>query len=205
MLNAMTQATAISYQLGLPEHLRQDAAALYEEAFRQKFTPILGSKEKRVRLLERSICPDFAIVALREEKLLGVCGFHEGKQSFTGGGRISDVFAQAGPVRGLWALVLLALLERKAREDELLMDGIVVDVAARGQGVGTKLLEQIMTYAKERKLSSVRLDVVDTNPAAQRLYEREGFRAVSTERTPYLKRLMGFSATTSMVKSVSAA
>ena len=201
----MTNIVDIEYQVGLPEHLWQDAAALYEEAFRQKFTPILRSKEKRIRLLEKSICPEFAIVALQDDKLLGVCGFHDGDKSFTGGGKMSDVFEQAGPLRGLWALLLLSLLERKPDTDELLMDGIVVDAAARGHGVGTGLLERLVIYAEERGLKTIRLDVVDTNPAARRLYERKGFAAMKTEQAPYLRKLMGFSAATTMVKTVSTA
>jgi hypothetical protein len=40
--------------------------------------------------------------------------------------------------------------------------------------------------------------VVDTNPRARKLYEREGYVAVRTEATPYLRRMMGFGAVTTM-------
>ena len=41
--------------------------------------------------------------------------------------------------------------------------------------------------------------ILDTNPDARRLYERVGFVAGRTERTPYLRRLFGFGASTEVV------
>ena len=95
---------------------------------------------------------------------------------------------------------MLLLLDRKPTPDELLMDGIVVHSDARGRGVGTRLFEELEAHARDAGKTSIRLDVVDTNPGARRLYERLGFIAVKTERTPYLRRVMGFSASTTMVK-----
>ena len=51
-------------------------------------------------------------------------------------------------------------------------------------------------------MHAVRLDVVDSNPRARRLYEREGFVPVRTVRTPYLQRAMGFAASTTMVRDI---
>jgi len=48
----------------------------------------------------------------------------------------------------------------------------------------------------------LRLDVVDTNPRAHALYEREGFAVTKIERTPYLQKLMGFSSSREMVAQV---
>lgn len=45
---------------------------------------------------------------------------------------------------------------------------------------------------------ALRLDVIDTNPVARRLYERVGFQPVRTERFPYMKWLLGFAAATQM-------
>ena len=95
--------------------------------------------------------------------------------------------------------VLFHLFWRRHRPDELLMDGIAVHAEMRGQGIGTRLLEAVLDFARSHGYNSVRLDVVDTNPGARRLYERMGFVVVRTREYPYLRSL-GFSAVTTMVK-----
>lgn len=47
--------------------------------------------------------------------------------------------------------------------------------AAQGRGVGSALLEEMQRRAKARDASKLTLEVVGTNEAAQRLYERFGF------------------------------
>jgi ribosomal protein S18 acetylase RimI-like enzyme len=79
------------------------------------------------------------------------------------------------------------------------MDGIVVRGDRRGEGIVTTLLESLFALARSHGLTSVRLEVVDTNPRAQALYERAGFGVTNTEWTPYLRRLMGFGASSEMV------
>ncbi len=46
---------------------------------------------------------------------------------------------------------------------------------AQGRGVGSALLEEMQRRAKVRDASKLTLEVVGTNAAAQRLYERFGF------------------------------
>jgi ribosomal protein S18 acetylase RimI-like enzyme len=103
---------------------------------------------------------------------------------------------------GYWgamrAMLVLALFQRKQAAGQLLMDGISVSPRVRGGGIGTRLLHSLLAYAQQEGHRSVRLDVIDTNAAAQRLYERVGFVAVKTEQFAYLKWLLGFGAATQM-------
>ena len=78
------------------------------------------------------------------------------------------------------------------------MDGIVVHSDARGKGVGNRLLEEVANYAKEHEFDRVRLDVIDINTKAKKLYERKGFKEVKTEYFPYLRWLLGFGGSTTM-------
>ncbi|MFD0385590.1 GNAT family N-acetyltransferase [Streptomyces stramineus] len=82
------------------------------------------------------------------------------------------------------------------------MDGIAVAPGIRGRGVGSLLIEEVAAVAAEQDCRQIRLDVIDTNPRARALYERLGFTAVRTERTPYLRGLMGFGAVTTMRRPV---
>ncbi|HEU5213788.1 MAG TPA: GNAT family N-acetyltransferase [Gaiellaceae bacterium] len=65
------------------------------------------------------------------------------------------------------------------RGDHLWLDEIVLVEAARGRGIGTALVEQVIADAEARAVP-VRLGVLEHNPA-RRLYERLGFRVVHVD------------------------
>lgn len=52
-----------------------------------------------------------------------------------------------------------------------------VHPALRGSGAASALVQAVLTWAEARGASSVRLDVIDRNDRARRLYERYGFQA----------------------------
>jgi len=79
------------------------------------------------------------------------------------------------------------------------MDGIVVDPLYQGMGVGTRLFSKLMDYARAEKYTTIRLDVIDTNPRAKRLYERLGFTEQKTEEFEYLRGVLGFGSSTTMI------
>lgn len=53
--------------------------------------------------------------------------------------------------------------------------GMIVDAAHRGRGVGTRLVEPAITWAREAGCHKISLDHWPWNVAARRLYERFGF------------------------------
>jgi len=65
--------------------------------------------------------------------------------------------------------------------DECVLVAMWVDPAARGRGVGERLVRTVVDHAAAAGLSRVRLDVAHENAAAIALYERVGF--VPTGRT----------------------
>jgi len=58
----------------------------------------------------------------------------------------------------------------------LMVVAMWTEPAWRGRGVGRKVLDHIVGWARERRVQAV-LWVADDNPEARRLYERYGFRA----------------------------
>jgi ribosomal protein S18 acetylase RimI-like enzyme len=60
---------------------------------------------------------------------------------------------------------------------------IVVDPAHRGQGVGRMLLDATIQALKSRGAPRVVLSTAERNEAAQRLFERAGFRRTMIEMT----------------------
>jgi ribosomal protein S18 acetylase RimI-like enzyme len=111
------------------------------------------------------------------------------------------MWAVYGP-GALWRAGALWLLSREVDNDRFLLDGLCVDPAARGTGVGTALLVAITEEARARGYRGVRLDVVDTNPRARALYEREGFVALRTVEMGPLRHLFGFARSTTMIRAV---
>ncbi|MFD6227602.1 GNAT family N-acetyltransferase [Streptomyces sp. NPDC060232] len=184
---------------GVPLGAEEQVAELYWEAFGRKLGAALGPPERGRAFIADHIHHDRAAVALTRggDRVVGVAGYRLGGRALTGGG-VRDVLGAYGLFRGLPRLAVLALLERTPEPGELVMDGIAVDPAHRGAGIGSLLLTEIAAVAAEHGCSRVRLDVIDANPRARALYERHGFSAVRTEQTPYLKHLMGFGAVTTM-------
>ncbi|MGW7410868.1 GNAT family N-acetyltransferase [Streptomyces sp. NPDC054863] len=186
---------------GLPAGTEQRAAELYWEAFGRKLGPALNPPAKAIPFLAARLDADRAVCALLEGQLVGLAGYQVGGRALIGGSA-SDVLRTYGWVRGLYRVALLTLFERRPAAGQLVMDGIAVDARARGRGAGSLLIEEVAAIAAEHGCREIRLDVIDVNPRARALYERRGFTAVRTERTPYLRRLLGFGAVTTMHRAV---
>ncbi|MGW9438733.1 GNAT family N-acetyltransferase [Streptomyces sp. NPDC055607] len=189
---------------GVPGGAEERVAALYWEAFGRKLAPALGPPGKGRAFIAAHLDHDRGIVALAGGRVVGVAGHRLGGRALTGGGA-RDVVAAYGVFRGLPRLAVLALFERAPAAGELVMDGIAVDAAYRGRGIGGLLLTETAALAADHGCHRIRLDVIDTNPRARALYERHGFTGHRTERTPYLRDLMGFGAVTTMHRPVAPA
>lgn len=188
---------------GIPKADRDIAAALYWEAFGAKLGKVMGPKPKGIKFVQRVLRPDHAISAHSDAgELLGVAGFKTSQGALVGGD-FADLQAVFGLFSAVWRALLLHMLERDTENDRFLMDGIFVTPAARGQGVGTALLDAITDTAKMRGYAEVRLDVIDTNPRARALYERQGFKAIKTQNIGPLRHVFGFRSATTMVRPVS--
>lgn len=177
-------------------------AVLYDEAFGPKFARAIPDKAKRIQLLSQCFVPEFSFTAIFEDEVIGLAGFQKRDGSLTGGIGMNQLIGELGALKGLWACMVFSLFERKPRPRELVMDGIAVDSRFRGQGIGSRLLDHIISYAANNGFEMVRLDVIDSNPRARKLYESKGFVAVKEEHFPYLRWLIGFSGSTTMVLKV---
>jgi len=190
----------ISIRLGVPQSRFAQATRLYCDAFREKLSPFLGPIERAAQFLAMGLNSDRAFVALRDGDVVGIAGF---KLSNAGlfepsVGQFWREYKFSAPVRMLG----LALLEREEVADCLLMDGIAVRDDARGKGIGTRLLRAIEGHARSLGKHSIRLDVIDTNPGARRLYERFGFRAGETSGVGPYRVLFRFRSATTMRKLI---
>lgn len=183
-----------------PEH-RDAAANLYWDAFGRKLDHAIGPRSRGIGLIERGLDPSRAVAAFQADDLVGIAGFNLGGRALTTI-RAWDIVKEFGPWSGLRRIAWASILHRKPPPDALSMDGIVVRADRRGHGIGKLLLARLFEIAEENGKRVVRLDVVDTNPAARLLYDHQGFVEIKTEKTPLLRRVMGFSAATTMERPV---
>ena len=191
----------VETRLGLPEEMRQDAARLYYEAFSRKLHPILGKREACLDILSQSLDMTRAIIAVCDHTLIGLVGIQHGQQPFLKFQK-QTFTRRYGKIFGLvWYRVMLEWY-REYTEGELLLDGFAVDAEQRSLGIGTLLLEAVIQFAREHGYQTVRLDVVDTNPHARRLYEWMGFKATQEHHYPYLRGILGIGGETTMIRTV---
>ena len=69
--------------------------------------------------------------------------------------------------------------------DEAELGNLAVEPDSRRRGLGRRLLERAIQAARRREAKRIFLEVRASNEAAQRLYERRGFRAMGLRRRYY--------------------
>ncbi|WP_211641375.1 GNAT family N-acetyltransferase [Loktanella sp. SALINAS62] len=187
---------------GVPTADRSAAARLYWQAFGGKLGRVMGPDARALAYIGRAMRSDHALTAHDATgRLIGIVGFKTPDGAFVEGG-LADMRAAYGTIGALWRAVPLALLDRDIDNARFLMDGICVHPDARGQGVGTALLDAICGEARQRGYSHVRLDVIDRNTRARALYQRLGFVPVATQTMGPLRHIFGFASSTTMVKTL---
>lgn len=97
---------------------------------------------------------------------------------------IEEAFDQAWGWREQWLIVendtVLGFCSLSQDRQALYIRELHLLEKARGQGIGTQVLEQLAGWAAERRLPLMRLTVFKSNPA-QALYRRQGFEAVGED------------------------
>jgi GNAT superfamily N-acetyltransferase len=72
---------------------------------------------------------------------------------------------------------------KELRDPAGFIHDVVVDEAARGQGIGTRLVEAAASWLEAHGAPRVMLWTAEKNGSAQRLFERAGFRRTMIEMT----------------------
>ena len=178
-------------QRGLSPELVSSAANLFLTALGEKFVPILGNEANAIALVESSIVSTSCLSAEEDGKLLGVLAIQTNKQSFLDPD-FKDLRAHYGIVGGIIRAAGLTLLQHSPKPKELYIEGIAVADFARGKGVGTKLLDEIMILAKSQGFERVTLQVINTNHRALQLYERLGFTIEKRSKVWPVNRMIGW-------------
>ena len=69
---------------------------------------------------------------------------------------------------------------------DLYIAEIAIDDSLRGQGLGRKVLFEVIEYAREKNMNRVILDADFRNVGARKLYEKLGFKEFNKKRVKFL-------------------
>lgn len=195
-----TLPAGITLRRGFTEAQRAEAARIYWQAFGGKLGAVLGPEQRALAFLERVLRPDHCLSASDGSgRLRGLAGFktHDGSLA---GGTPDDLRHVYGRFGALWRRAVLRLLQGEVDNERFLVDGIAVAPGARGQGIGSALVEALCDEGRARGHAEIRLEVVDSNRRARALYARRGFTVTGSEHIGLLRHLFGFSAALTMVR-----
>jgi ribosomal protein S18 acetylase RimI-like enzyme len=188
--------------VGIPHKHREEAAALYWEAFGEKLHFVLGPKYRAIRFITSVLRADHGVCAHDENgRLVGVAGFKTSQGALVSGA-FQDLRRVYGWTGAAVRVALLAALESDVENERFLMDGLFVAEEARSKGIGTALLDAVTIEAKRRGYRQIRLDVVDTNTRAKALYRRRGFTELKTQKIGVMRHVFGFRTATAMVRDI---
>jgi ribosomal protein S18 acetylase RimI-like enzyme len=196
----------MNYQIksGIAKEYREDAARLYAIAFEKKFEKLLGSKDEVIDILKDGINTNYSFSVISESnELLGIVGYYHNNSSLMDI-KFKKLKNKYGLFSGAYKKIILSILFFKKQDNkkQLLMDGIVVNNKFRGMGIGGALITKLVEFANENKMSTIKLDVIDHNPA-KKLYIRNGFvKTNHIKNLKIVKYLIGVGGLTTMVKTL---
>ena len=72
----------------------------------------------------------------------------------------------------------------------LYIHDVVIHKDYRGKGLGRKMMEQLVTYSKDKNYCKITLEVRSDNPVAQNLYQSLGFKACKPDMYFRTKQLI---------------
>lgn len=191
----------ITIQRGFEDELRVPTARLFWEGFGDKLGFVLGDPTRAMLLLAEAFIPENVFIALDEDHVVGVMALRDIADreciDITPSLMQKHYGVWSGRLR-FWVMGLI--FNTQPDQGELWVDSIAVATAARGQGIGSKLLNAAFQFAVENNYQAIGLEVVDNNPRAKALYERLGFEATTEKSIGIFERWVGFASYYRMVK-----
>jgi ribosomal-protein-alanine acetyltransferase len=82
-------------------------------------------------------------------------------------------------------LLVMGFVVAQCLGDEWEIENLVVDAGSRRRGLASRLLDQLLGYARDQTAKAVRLEVRESNRAARGLYAKWGFRETGRRKNYY--------------------
>ena len=155
------------------------ATYVYDVDFRT-FDKLFCSKEKAISTIEKSLKKDDCIKVIYDgEDLIGMLMF------YTNDNKPETHFCS---IKLLIVDILDYFVICDIEEGDFYIAGLAVDESHRSKGYGTKVIGEVIEYARKNNYKRVILDADFRNPKARKLYERLGFKVFN--KKSFLKRGM---------------
>jgi ribosomal protein S18 acetylase RimI-like enzyme len=188
----------VTIKWGVDDKQRIPVANILYDSLGEKLRPVFGDDERGIECVAAILESDRILLASSDNEVLGIVGL-----MFKNLGYMDTSLRILRKYLG-WGIFRVIfngwLLEYQPKKGELYLDTIAVSEQARGHGIGSKLLNTVINFARDEGFSSIKLSVIDTNTRAKSLYERVGFQVVKVEKLPYpWSRTFGFSSAIGMV------
>lgn len=181
-------------------------ATIYYQAFAPKLKHLElfpQSDTQAVSILSESLNLHRGLCVVGDGEILAVAGLEYDGQRFVTF-RWTPLLKTFGWFGALWRYLWIQMLRQFQRPatNTLRIEAIAVSEAARGKGIGTLLMENILNRARALGYQTVTLEVVNTNADAQKLYERLGFRTIRSSWYGPITAHAGFTGANYMQKQL---
>lgn len=189
----------LQIRFGVPDNQRCRVAEIFFETFEGKTSKIFGDKNKAVAFVSACLRDDRTLVAFKDGVAVGFAGLEYDKKSFIDAG-----LQQTVRIFGLGTLRVVLFggifLLTRARQNEIHLESIAVSSSEQGKGIGSKLIQATIDHAISKGFSQIKLEVIETNQEARKLYEKIGFKEFKVQKIPYpFSSLLGFGSVTEMI------
>ena len=152
------------------------AKLVYDVDFRT-FDMLFKSEDSAVRAISKSISDEdletFKVILNGNDEIIGILIYYV------------DRFPSHFYLKSL-RLLIVDILDYFVLADvgpgDLYVAEIAIDSSLRGQGIGKKVLYDVIDFAKQKDLNRVILDADFRNHGAKRLYEKIGFKEFNKKR-----------------------
>jgi ribosomal protein S18 acetylase RimI-like enzyme len=169
-------------------------AALVVEGFLDKFRPVFGSRvDRSLKVMERWVALEHAsggvtslvVEGYATSELAGSVGIRTeaSREDVLARGLWKALTRNLGFPRAVWATTLLSYPRYSSQPAEAYVERLVISPSFRRQGMARRLLSAAEDLARDRGKETVGLHVTAENLRALRLYESEGYREVSRQRS----------------------
>jgi ribosomal protein S18 acetylase RimI-like enzyme len=169
-------------------------ATLVVEGFLDKFRPVFGSRmDRSLKIMERWVdlehlsggVTSLVIEGYSTSELAASVGVRTeaSREDVLARGLWKALARNLGFLRAVWATTLLSYPRYSSKPSEAYVERLVVSPSFRRLGMGRRLLSAAEDLARDRGKEAIGLHVTADNLPALRLYESEGYREISRQRS----------------------
>ena len=169
-------------------------AALVVEGFLDKFRPVFGRRmDRSLKVMERWVALEHAsggvtslvVEGYATSEIAGSVGIRTeaSREEVLARGLWNSLNRNLGFARAVWATTLLSYPKYHSEPSEAYVERLVVSPSFRRQGMARRLLSAAEDLARDRGKKTVGLHVTSANLGALRLYEAEGYKEASRQRS----------------------